>query len=341
MKSFSKNFYGILLCLLIATPAWFLGKTLPLVGAPVFAIFIGMIVNTFYKDRAKTGAGIKFTSKYILQFAVVLLGFGLNLSQVLMVGTTSLPIILSTITTSLFCAWLLQKKFNLDSNTATLVGVGSSICGGSAIAATAPVIKADEEEIAKAISVIFLFNILAALIFPTLGDLIGLSNNGFSVFAGTAVNDTSSVTATATTWDSIHNSNTLEGATIVKLTRTLAIIPITLGLSFYQIYKQKQQGASSHEKVSIKKVFPIFILFFVLASILTTFLTKNRINTDIFHYFKILSKFCIVMAMSAIGLNTDIIKLIKTGGQAIFLGGSCWIAITLVDLLMQRFLNLW
>ena len=341
LKSFSKNFYGILLCLLIATPAWFLGKTLPLVGAPVFAIFIGMIVNTFYKDRAKTGAGIKFTSKYILQFAVVLLGFGLNLSQVLMVGTTSLPIILSTITTSLFCAWLLQKKFNLDSNTATLVGVGSSICGGSAIAATAPVIKADEEEIAKAISVIFLFNILAALIFPTLGDLIGLSNNGFSVFAGTAVNDTSSVTATATTWDSIHNSNTLEGATIVKLTRTLAIIPITLGLSFYQIYKQKQQGASSHEKVSIKKVFPIFILFFVLASILTTFLTKNRINTDIFHYFKILSKFCIVMAMSAIGLNTDIIKLIKTGGQAIFLGGSCWIAITLVDLLMQRFLNLW
>lgn len=341
MKSFSKNFYGILLCLLIATPAWFLGKTLPLVGAPVFAIFIGMIVNTFYKDRAKTGVGIKFTSKYILQFAVVLLGFGLNLSQVLMVGTTSLPIILSTITTSLFCAWLLQKKFNLDSNTATLVGVGSSICGGSAIAATAPVIKADEEEIAKAISVIFLFNILAALIFPTLGDLIGLSNNGFSVFAGTAVNDTSSVTATATTWDSIHNSNTLEGATIVKLTRTLAIIPITLGLSFYQIYKQKQQGDSSHEKVSIKKVFPMFILFFVVASILTTFLTKNGINTDIFHYFKILSKFCIVMAMSAIGLNTDIIKLIKTGGQAIFLGGSCWIAITLVDLLMQRFLNLW
>ena len=339
MKSFSKNFYGILLCLLISTPAWFLGKTLPLVGAPVFAIFIGMIVNTFYKDRAKTGAGIKFTSKYILQFAVVLLGFGLNLSQVLMVGTTSLPIILSTITTSLFCAWLLQKKFNLDSNTATLVGVGSSICGGSAIAATAPVIKADEEEIAKAISVIFLFNILAALIFPTLGDLIGLSNNGFSVFAGTAVNDTSSVTATATTWDSIHKSNTLEGATIVKLTRTLAIIPITLGLSFYQIYKQK--GACSTEKVSIKKVFPMFILFFVIASILTTFLTKNGINTDIFHYFKILSKFCIVMAMSAIGLNTDIIKLIKTGGQAIFLGGSCWIAITLVDLLMQRFLNLW
>lgn len=234
-----------------------------------------------------------------------------------------------------------KKKFNLDSNTATLVGVGSSICGGSAIAATAPVIKADEEEIAKAISVIFLFNILAALIFPTLGDLIGLSNNGFSVFAGTAVNDTSSVTATATTWDSIHNSNTLEGATIVKLTRTLAIIPITLGLSFYQIYKQKQQGASSHEKVSIKKVFPIFILFFVLASILTTFLTKNGIDTDVFHYFKVLSKFCIVMAMAAIGLNTDIIKLIKTGGQAIFLGGSCWIAITLVDLLMQRFLNLW
>ena len=341
MKSFSKNFYGILLCLLIATPAWILGNTLPLIGAPVFAIFIGMIVNIFYKDRSKTGDGIKFTSKYILQFAVVLLGFGLNLSQVLMVGTTSLPIILSTITTSLLCAWLLQKKFNLDSNTTILVGVGASICGGAAIAAPSPVMKADEEEIAKAISVVFLFNILAAMIFPTLGELIGLSDNGFSIFAGTAVNDTSSVTATATTWDNIHNSHTLEGATIVKLTRTLAIIPITLGLSFYQIYKQKKQGAYSAEKVSIKNVFPMFILFFVLASILTTILTKNGINTDIFHYFKIISKFCIVMAMSAIGLNTDIMKLLKTGGQAIFLGGTCWVAITVVDLLMQRLLNLW
>lgn len=223
---------GLVLCFLIALPAWFLGQSFPLVGAPVFAIFLGMLLAIFYKNREHTEAGIAFTSKYILQFAVVLLGFGLNLSQVLTVGKTSLPIIVATISSSLLLAFLLQKWFKLDVNTATLVGVGSSICGGSAIAATAPVIQADGDEIAQSISVIFLFNILAALIFPTLGDMIGLSNHGFALFAGTAVNDTSSVTATAAAWDGLHHSNTLDGATIVKLTRTLAIIPITLGLSF-------------------------------------------------------------------------------------------------------------
>ncbi|MGT2750160.1 YeiH family protein [Streptococcus orisasini] len=332
---------GIALCLVIALPAWWLGQLFPIVGAPVFAIFLGMLLAVFYHRREKTEAGIAFTSKYILQFAVVLLGFGLNLSQVLSVGRTSLPIILATISSSLLLAFLLQKWFKLDVRIATLVGVGSSICGGSAIAATAPVIKADDEEIAKSISVIFLFNILAALIFPTLGDVLGLSNHGFALFAGTAVNDTSSVTATAAAWDGLHHSNTLDGATIVKLTRTLAIIPITLGLSFYQVYKAKKSGQTQEHTVAIKKVFPMFILYFILASVLTTLLTELGFNPLVFESLKTLSKFCIVMAMSAIGLNTNIVKLIKTGGQAIALGASCWAVITLVSLAMQHFLGIW
>ncbi len=118
---------------------------------------------------------------------------------------------------------------NVPGKIATLVGVGSSICGGSAIAATAPVIDADDREIAQAISVIFLFNVIAALVFPTLGGMLGLTNEGFGLFAGTAINDTSSVTAAASAWDSMHpGANVLESATVVKLTRTLAIIPITL-----------------------------------------------------------------------------------------------------------------
>ena len=145
-----------------------LGHLFPLVGAPVFAILLGMVVGNFHNNRTQTTDGIAFTSKYILQAAVVLLGFGLNLTQVFKVGTQSLPIIISTIAVSLVVAFLLQKWLKLDSNIAILVGVGSSICGGSAIAATAPVIKAKDEEVAKSISVIFLFNILAALIFPTL-----------------------------------------------------------------------------------------------------------------------------------------------------------------------------
>ncbi|HER2580805.1 TPA: YeiH family putative sulfate export transporter [Streptococcus pyogenes] len=335
MSTHLRKLPGLLLCLLLALPAWCLGRLFPIIGAPVFAILLGMLLALFYHHCDKTKEGISFTSKYILQTAVVLLGFGLNLTQVMAVGMQSLPIIVSTIAT----AYGSQKWLRIDVNTATLVGVGSSICGGSAIAATAPVIKAKDDDVAKAISVIFLFNMLAALLFPSLGQLLGLSNEGFAIFAGTAVNDTSSVTATATAWDAIHHSNTLDGATIVKLTRTLAILPIALGLSLYQA--KKEHDIVTEENFSLRKSFPRFILFFLLASLITTLMTSLGVSADVFHSLKTLSKFFIVMAMAAIGLHTNLVKLIKTGGQAIFLGAICWVAITLVSLAMQLSLGIW
>ena len=180
--------------------------------------------------------GINFTSKYILQIAVVLLGFGLNLNVILQTGIQSLPIIISTISVALIVAYILKKLLKMDEKSAILIGVGSSICGGSAIAATAPVINASDEEVAQSISVIFFFNVLAAIIFPFLGKLLGFSitdGGPFGLFAGTAINDTSSVTAAASTWDNMWGlgNQTLDRATTVKLTRTLAIIPITLALS--------------------------------------------------------------------------------------------------------------
>ena len=215
MEWIRRNGPGILACLCIAVPAWFLGRTFEVVGGPVFAILLGMVMALFWKEQGRARAGITFTSKKILQLAVVLLGFGMNLSSVAKVGAQSLPIILSTITTSLVAAFVLHKLLHMDAKISTLIGVGSSICGGSAIAATAPVIGADDEEIAQSISVIFLFNVLAALTFPTLGGMLGLSNEGFGLLAGTAVNDTSSVTAAAAAWDGIHGSNTLDTAAIV------------------------------------------------------------------------------------------------------------------------------
>ncbi|HFX4059509.1 YeiH family protein [Streptococcus pyogenes] len=339
MSTHLRKLPGLLLCLLLALPAWYLGRLFPIIGAPVFAILLGMLLALFYGHRDKAEEGISFTSKCILQTAVVLLGFGLNLTQVMAVGMQSLPIIVSTIATALLVAYGSQKWLRLDVNTATLVGVGSSICGGSAIAATAPVIKAKDDEIAKAISVIFLFNMLAALLFPSLGQLLGLSNEGFAIFAGTAVNDTSSVTATATAWDALHHSNTLDGATIVKLTRTLAILPITLGLSLYRA--KKEHDIVTEKNFSLRKSFPRFILFFLLASLITTLMTSFGVSADVFHSLKTLSKFFIVMAMAAIGLNTNLVKLIKTGGQAILLGAICWVAITLVSLAMQLSLGIW
>jgi uncharacterized integral membrane protein (TIGR00698 family) len=351
MKKIKGSVLGILLCLAIAVPSWLavkLAPTLEVIGAPVIAIILGMIVTLFIKNKTPFASGITFTSKKILQYAVILLGFGLNLSTISQVGMTSLPIILSTIATSLIVAFVMYKLLKVHSKTAVLIGVGSSICGGSAIAATAPVIDADDEEIAQSISVIFLFNVIAALIFPTLGGLLGMTNEGFGLFAGTAVNDTSSVTAAASTWDTLHGTNgaVLEYATIVKLTRTLAIIPITLVLAFVRMRKQKKSGSASQTKVSLKKIFPMFILYFVLASVITTIVTSVCTNealeiaNSIFGFLKQLSKFFIVMAMGAIGLNTNIVKLIKSGGKPILLGFACWIAITAVSITMQHLIGI-
>ena len=184
---------GLLLCLVIAVPAWLLGRKFAVVGGPVISILLGMIVGMFLKTRAPFGAGIKFTSKKILQWAVILLGFGMNLTVIGQTGVQSLPIILSTITTSLLVAFILCKALKIPSKISTLVGVCSSIGGGSAIAAPAPVIDARDEEVAQAISVIFFFNMLAAIFFPALGALLGFRDAAFvsllGVFASpTAVN---------------------------------------------------------------------------------------------------------------------------------------------------------
>lgn len=174
MNFIKKNWKGVLLCLIIAIPSWILGKIFPIVGGPVFAILLGMVITLLVSDKSALQSGITFVSKKILQYAVILLGFGMNLSVILQTGKQSLPIILATITTSLVVAWVLHKILHVPGKISTLIGVGSSICGGSAIAATAPVIDADDEEVAQSISVIFFFNMLAALFF--------LCSAPFSVF---------------------------------------------------------------------------------------------------------------------------------------------------------------
>lgn len=340
MNPIASIWKGVLLCLAIAVLSFFLGRLLPVVGGPVFSILIGMVIALFLKERRAFDSGIKFTSKKILQWAVVLLGFGMDLSVVAQTGIQSLPIIISTISVSLAVAFLLKKVIGVERNPSILIGVGSSICGGSAIAATSPVIGADDEEVAQAISVIFFFNVIAALLFPTLGALIGFdtsSGTAFGIFAGTAVNDTSSVTACASTWDNMWGlgTATLDKAVTVKLTRTLAIIPITLALAF-----MRARRGEGEENVSIRRIFPFFILYFVLASLLTTVLTALGVPGDAFVPFKELSKFLIILAMAAIGLNTDIAKLVRTGGKPLLLGFSCWVSITLVSLLMQHVLGL-
>lgn len=278
--------------------------------------------------------GIQFTAKKILQYSIILLGFGMNLFEILAVGSQSLLIIVSTIGTALITAYILSRIMNIERDIATLVGVGSSICGGSAIAAAAPVIKASDKDIAQSISVIFLFNVVAAFLFPALGDMLGFTDTGFGMWAGTAINDTSSVVAAGQTWASAHGSDTaLNYATIVKLTRTLAIIPICLGLA-YITSKTKNTAAN----VKITSIFPMFILYFVIAAIFNTLAGESL---PVLAQLPSIGKFMIAMAMAAIGLNTNLVSLVKSGGKPILLGLVCWIFIALVSIGMQHVLGIW
>ena len=228
MIKMKKFLPGIIFCFIFGMPAWFLGNMFPIVGSPVIGIIFGMLVTMFFPKilSAKLSAnvfneaafedGVKYTSKKILQYSIILLGFSMNLFHVLQVGTESLSIIICTLTASFVTAYFAGKMLGLDNKMTILIGVGTSICGGSAIAATAPVIKAKDADVAHAISTIFLFNIIAVFIFPALGTAFGMSDVGFGMWAGTAINDTSSVVAAGAAWSNmVGNDNAIAYASIV------------------------------------------------------------------------------------------------------------------------------
>lgn len=322
MKFIKSHFAGLLLCAVIAVPAWLVGKMFPIVGSPVLGILFGMLL-AFFKRPSVLEPGIRFTSKKLLQYSIILLGFDMNLFQVFHVGKQTLALMAFTLTAAFLTACLVGKALHLPTNTKVLIGVGSSICGGSAIAAAAPVIHADEEEVAHSISTIFLFNVIAAFLFPLLGHAFGMSSHMFGLWAGTAVNDTSSVVAAGYSF----SKEAGDLAVIVKLTRTLMIVPVTLFLALY--FSRKNAGKNNY---SIQKVFPWFVLGFLGTCILHTFLPMPQgLGTALSQ----LGKFAIVMAMAAIGLNTNLAKLVKSGGKPILLGLVCWIVLAVTSLAVQ------
>lgn len=331
-----KNIPGLLITALTALAAFLIGNSYPMVGGPVLALFMGMIIAPLLQSRVCFSNGIRFSAKQILQAAVVLLGFGLNLGVIWRVGLHSLPIILTTIASALLVAWLMQRLLHMDATLATLIGVGTSICGGSAIAATAPVIGADDQEVASSISVIFLFNVLAAMVFPSLGTWLGFATDhgrAFALFAGSAINDTSSVTAAAATWDSLYKlgTETLDMAVTVKLTRTLAILPIVFVLSLRRIGRQDSRTTYR---------FPMFILFFLLASAISTLLSQWFALSTLVTVTKFLSRFFILMAMAGIGMNADLKQLIRSGTKPLLLGLVCSLTVILSSLIMQRLMGM-
>lgn len=340
MKTIWKMVPGLAMALVIAAAAKGLEYLeglagLHLIGASVIALFIGMVINRFFKPNAVTSPGIRFTSKKVLKLAIILLGASLNIMTVLKVGRFSLTVMLFTLATCFGVGYFIGKALGLNWKMSNLISAGTGICGGSAIAAIAPVIDATDVDVAYGMSATFLFDMAMIVLFPILGRWLGLSDAAYGLWAGTAVNDTSSVVAAGYAF----SEQAGDFATMVKLTRTLAIIPITLVLALWRTHKAKTEQSQGGEAFSLKRAFPMFILYFVLASIITTVCTTVGVPAGVFTPLKTLSKFFIVMAMAAIGMNTNIVKLVKTGGKPIFMGFCCWVAIACVSIAMQHLLG--
>ncbi len=329
MKRIKENIPGILLSLLLALVSSMLGNIFPIVGGPVFGIMLGLAINNTLGKPESTLKGIMFTSKKVLTWAIVVLGAGLSLTQVLKTGLSSFSVTMFTLATAFITAYGVGRLLGIPYKLKTLIGVGTAICGGSAIAAVAPIIEADDLDIAYAISTIFLFNIIAVLIFPPLGHLLGFSDKAFGLWAGTAINDTSSVVAAGYAYSNAAGAY----ATIVKLTRATMIIPISLIFALITAYsKKKEAQKDSKINYSLKKIFPWFIIWFLIASLLNTLgLFKGNSIT----YINTLAKFMIVMALSAIGLNTDFKKMIKNGVKPILLGLIVWVSVAVVSIVVQ------
>ena len=315
---------GFLFSFIVAIPAYFLGQYVPLVGGPVFGILLGILLAGVTRPQ-EWEAGIAYTGKKVLQYSIILLGFEMNLFRVVQIGGQSFSVMIFTLLTAFAVAYGVGRLLKLETNTTILIGAGTAICGGSAIAAVAPVISAKDKDIVFSISTIFLFNIAAVFLFPFLGHQFGMSDSGFGMWAGTAINDTSSVVAAGYSYSDQAGSY----ATIVKLTRALMIVPVCLVMAVVMARKRRNEEGN----FSLAKIFPWFILWFVVASVINT---TGFVPQALSHFLGQAGKFFIIVAMSAIGLKTNLKSLIKNGMRPILLGLACWFAVAAMSLFMQH-----
>lgn len=297
----------------IAAVATGIGSFVPIVGSAIPAVVIGVVIAAIRRPEGRLSAGITYSSKFVLQLAVVLLGAQLSLASIAVVGLESLPVMLSSLTVCLLAAWIVGRWLGVDRDMRTLIGVGTGICGASAIAAVSPVIKAKNHDISYAISTVFLFNILAVAVFPFVGHALGMSPHAFGLFAGTAVNDTSSVVAAA----SVFSAASLGFAVVVKLVRTLMIIPISVGLA---VLESRRTGAGAAlTPARIVRLVPWFLIgFIVVACIASTGILSPAVIDAATN----VSVFLVATALAAIGLSTDLAGIRRTGVRPLVLGAT-------------------
>ncbi|NLV91701.1 MAG: putative sulfate exporter family transporter [Firmicutes bacterium] len=323
---------GVGASLVIAIVAVYLGSLVPVIGGSIFALTIGMVVKMLLPKAGSMDLGLTFVSKGVLKFAIILLGTGLSITQVLVVGKYSLFIMVFTLTAAFGSGIILGKLLGVNWRMTNLISAGTGVCGGSAIATLAPIVDAEDSDIAYAMAVTFIFDVAMIFIFPIVGRAMGLSDLAFGLWTGTAVNDTSSVVATGYAFSEAAG----DFATIVKLTRTTSIVPIALIFAVLAPYLNAREragkGPIGKKSVSVGKIFPWFILLFLVSALLNTL---GLIPTEIGGWLKQASKFMMAMALAAIGLKTDFARILNAGIQPMVLGFLVSLIVAVVSLSVQ------
>jgi uncharacterized integral membrane protein (TIGR00698 family) len=258
-------------------------------------------------------------TKYLLQFSVVLLGFGMNLGAVYETGKDGLVLTVITVAGTLLLGFLIGRSLGIRSKTSTLVSSGTAICGGSAIAAVGPSIDAEPDDMSVALGTVFVLNAAALFLFPWLGSQLGLSQQQFGLWAAIAIHDTSSVVGAA----SAFGADALSTATTVKLTRALWIIPVAL--FFAAIYSSK--NAEGKRGISI----PWFILFFVIAAALRTY-APPAVFPSVFDALINLAKAGMIVTLFLIGTSLSGEMLKRVGFRPLLLGIILWLVISSISL---------
>lgn len=337
-----KTVPGIVLSVAIAALACFIESLLPIhvIGSAVIAMFIGMILNYFLRNTSVFASGIKFTSKKVLKFAIILLGLSLNITTILNVGKMSLLVMIFTLLTCFGGGYFIGRALGLNWKLSNLISAGTGICGGSAIAAISTTIEADDNDVAYAMSATFLFDMAMIVLFPIMGKAMGMSDEAFGIWAGTAVNDTSSVVATGYAFSEAAG----DFATMVKLTRTLAIIPTVITFALIQLRIKRKEamaqcvdGGELKANFKLGKIFPWFILGFLAMSVVASVFT---IPAAVVSGTKSVSKFLMVSALAAIGLNTSFAKLKKSGIRPMIHGFIISALVVVVALLVEMAMGL-
>lgn len=286
--------------------------------SPPIALVLGLVVANLF-GHPFLNLNHKATN-YLLQFSVVGLGFGMNIHSAVSAGKEGFLFTVITIFTTLVLGTFLGKLFKIDKKTSHLISCGTAICGGSAIAAIAPVIKSNEKETSVALGVIFILNSVALFVFPAVGQWLGLSQQEFGLWCAIAIHDTSSVVGAA----SKYGAEALQIATTVKLARALWIVPVALITSF--IFK------NNTKKIKI----PYFIGLFILAMLSTTYLPQMNLITP---YFVSIAKIGLTITLFLIGagLNGTILKAV--GLKPLAQGVLLWICIAIATLVAIIYLK--